>query len=113
LASLTLPSWLAAAVALAAAAGLLASGSLGFAGRNLSFILAMPYFFGGVACLHALARYGGASRNLLTLFYVALALTIIVLSWLAIMAIAALGFIDQLAGLRQRLKRSGGGSQGS
>ncbi|MFI4986757.1 MAG: DUF2232 domain-containing protein, partial [Alphaproteobacteria bacterium] len=47
LASLTLPSWLAAAVALAAAAGLLASGSLGFAGRNLSFILAMPYFFGG------------------------------------------------------------------
>ncbi len=113
LASLVLPAWLGAAVALSAAAGLLVPGSIGFAGRNLCFILATPYFFGGVACLHALARRGGASRHLLTLFYVALVLAIVVLSWLAIMGIAVLGFIDQAAGLRQRLTRRGGPPQGS
>lgn len=113
LASFDLPGWLAGAVTLAAAGGLLLSGTPGFLGVNLGLILAIPYFLAGVAFLHALGRRSGASPGLVVLFYLVLGLVILVLSWLAILGIAALGFIDQVAGLRRRLVPPKNGANGS
>ena len=103
LSSLSLPAALALGVAGSAALGLLASGGLGFAGRNLSFVLAVPYFFAGLACIHGLMRRRQAGVRSFLLLYGALAIAVVALSWLVIMAIAGLGLIDQVAGLRRRL----------
>ena len=113
LATLALPPWLTLAVAASAALGLLSAGRVGFASRNLCFVLAVPYFFGGLACLHVLARRWSPGSHLIVLFYAVLACAIVVLSWLAIMAIAGLGLIDQVAGLRRRLAPPGDRSKGS
>jgi hypothetical protein len=113
LASFALPSWLAGAVALSAAGGLFLSGPVGFASKNLCLVLAMPYFFGGLALTHAFARASGAGTGLLMLLYTLLGIFILILSWLAILGLAALGFIDQVAGLRARLVRPKNGSNGS
>jgi len=113
LASLALPWWLTLAVAVTAAAGLLASDGVSFAARNLCFVLTVPYFFGGLACLHLLARRWGAGPRMMGPLYMVLAIAIFFLTWLAVMAIAALGLIDQVAGLRRRLARPHGRSDGS
>lgn len=105
LTSYELPGWLAAAVAATAAMGLFLSGGLGFIGENLCLILAMPYFFGGLALIHALARRSGAKLGLFALLYLTLGLVIVIMSWFAILGMAALGFVDQIAGLRRRLAR--------
>jgi hypothetical protein len=111
--SFALPGWLAGAVTVTAVAGTLLPGTPGFAGRNLGLVLAMPYFFGGVALVHGLARRAGAQRGLLIMLYAVLAVVILILSWLAILAIAALGLIDQVAGLNRRLERPKGGPNGN
>ncbi|HYB54937.1 MAG TPA: DUF2232 domain-containing protein [Alphaproteobacteria bacterium] len=113
LTSLALPWWLALAVAVTAAVGLLASDGISFAARNLCFVLTVPYFFGGLACLHLLARRRGAGPRMMGLLYMALAIAIVFLTWLAVMAIAGLGLIDQVAGLRRRLARPHDRSDGS
>ena len=113
LAALALPPWLTLAVAASAALGLLFGGRIGFASRNFCFVLAVPYFFGGLACLHVLARRWSGGSRLIVLYYAVLASAIVVLSWLAIMAIAGLGLIDQVAGLRQRLMPPDDRSKGS
>jgi len=95
-------------VAATAAAGLLLSGSLGFVGTNLCLILATPYFFSGLAVIHALAARNGARLGVLVLLYVTLGLVILVLSWIAVLAMAALGLVDQIVGLRRRLLRAQG-----
>ena len=54
LATLTLPSWLTLAVAATAALGLLGAGRIGFAGRNLCFVLVVFFRRAGVpACAGA------------------------------------------------------------
>jgi len=108
LVSYALPGWLAGAVAATAAAGLLLSGNLGFVGTNLCLILATPYFFSGLAVIHALAARNGARLGVLVLLYVTLGLVILVLSWIAVLAMAALGLVDQIVGLRRRLLRAQG-----
>lgn len=105
LVSYALPGWLAGAVAATAAAGWLLPGSLGFVGTNLCLILATPYFFGGLAVIHAIAARNGAKLGLLVPLYITLGLVILVLSWLAVLAMAALGLVDQILGLRRRLLR--------
>lgn len=113
LAEFALPGWLAGIVVAMAATALLLPGTLGFVGKNLCLILAMPYFFGGIALLHAFARANGAQSGLLAMLYVLLGFFILILSWLAIFGLAGLGFIDQISGLRRRLARPRGGSNGS
>jgi predicted membrane protein DUF2232 len=107
-----LPGWLAGVVVAATAAGTLLSGSPGFIGRNLCLILAVPYFFEGLAVIHALAVRSGAKLGLLALLYVTLGLVIVILSWFAILAMAALGLVDQVVGLRRRLSPPRGGPGG-
>ncbi|HUC60553.1 MAG TPA: DUF2232 domain-containing protein [Alphaproteobacteria bacterium] len=104
-----LPKPLAIAVALAAAAGLLFPDTVGFAGKNLCLILAMPYVFAGVALMHALILRTSARRGAMVGLYTSLAVAVVVLSWFAILALAGLGYIDQIAGLKGRLVRPGSG----
>lgn len=97
--SMDLPHWfqLAAATAAATAVGLLMSGSIGFFGVNLAIILTIPFFFLGLAVVHAMCRKKPGGAIMLILFYVLL----IVFDQLAII-IAALGLIEQWIGLRKR-----------
>ena len=105
LASIAFPAWLGLLLGASALLALLGPGSLGFAGRNFCFVLTIPYFFSGLACIHvALTRWQSGPRPVV-LIYIALALVVIILSWLAVMAIAAVGVLDQLCGLRRRLAR--------
>jgi hypothetical protein len=119
LADYALSRGLAVAVALSAGAGYLFPDTLGFVATNLCLILTMPYVFAGVALLHTLAGRAGARSGATIGLYVALGLGIVVLSWLAILGLAGLGYIDQIAGLRGRLARprsgprAGGGPNGS
>ncbi len=119
LADYALPRGLAVAVALSAGAGLLFPDTVGFVGKNLCLILTMPYVFAGVALLHAVASRAGRGSGAVIGLYVGLGLGVVVLSWLAILGLAGLGYIDQIAGLRGRLPRprsgpmAGGGPNGS
>ena len=102
--SLALPAPLALGAVAAAVLGLSGSG-LGFAARNLAFVLVVPYFFTGLACLHLLVTRWQLGARLIVPFYIMLIGAIVILSWLAVMAIAVLGLVDQAAGLRRRLAR--------
>jgi hypothetical protein len=113
LVSYALPRWLAVAAALALGAGIVGTAEFGFAGFNLALILVTPYAFEGLALLHALARRGGARPPLYALLYVALGIMLVTLSWLLVMALAGLGVVDQLARLRERLRRPGLGPRGN
>jgi hypothetical protein len=105
----SLPRALTIAVALSAGAGLVFPDVVGFAGKNLCLILTMPFVFAGIALLHAVALKTGARRGAVVGLYAALAMAIVVFSWLAILALAAIGFVDQIAGLRGRFQLPPGG----
>ena len=98
LARLELPNFMLAALLIAVPMAILGGGSIGFVGRNLLIILAIPYFFQGLAVVHWFSHRLPNRGMWLTLFYVALLL----FSWLALM-IAGLGIVEQGAKIRQRL----------
>ena len=96
LSEVELPGWLWPAIALAAVLALL-GGGLGFLGRSLLIVLAVPYVFLGLAVIHALARRLNHRRLALGVFYGAMML----LGW-PILAVLLLGFIEDWAHVRQR-----------
>ena len=96
LSEVELPGWLWPAIALAALLALLGDG-LGFLGRSLLIVLAVPYVFLGLAVIHALARRFSHRRLALGVFYGAMML----LGW-PILAVLLLGFIEDWAHVRQR-----------
>jgi len=102
IAEIDLPTWVAVAGALAGVAGIVLGGDLGYFARNLIVIMAIPYFLQGLAVIHLLARRTDGGGPMLAIFYV----TLMVLSWVAI-AIAVLGLVEQIAGIRQRLMKLG------
>jgi hypothetical protein len=93
-----LPHWVAIALAAALAAALLLPGTAGYLGRNALPVLGLAFFVAGLAVVHAAARRLGAPGPLLGAVY-ALALFVSPVT----IAIAALGLIEQWAGLRRRL----------
>lgn len=93
---LELPTWLWIGVALTALLSLL-GGTFGTIGGSLLMVLAVPYFFLGLAVAHALAR--GWQHRRLTLF--AFYASVIVLGWPALLVVL-LGFIEDWAGLRKK-----------
>ena len=96
LSEVELPGWLWPAIALAALLAVLGDG-LGFLGRSLLIVLAVPYVFLGLAVIHALARRFSHRRLALGVFYGAMML----LGW-PILAVLLLGFIEDWAHVRQR-----------
>ena len=98
IADLRLPGWLAPVLAVVLLGAFLLSGDLGFVARNLLPILLLPFFFAGLAVVHAYARRVRSGNFLLALFYVLLVL----FTWPAAFVVL-LGLFDQWADLRRRL----------
>lgn len=103
-AALALPGWYGWLLAAAAAAGLLGAllghGEMTYIGRNLAMILAVPYFFLGLAVVHAAVRRISFPATALAFFY----FVMIVSGWVALI-VAGLGMCEDWAGLRKRFGR--------
>ncbi|UEM22584.1 DUF2232 domain-containing protein [Skermanella mucosa] len=102
-AEVELPNW---TPMLLAAAGVLAllggEGQLGYLGLNAAIVLLVPFFFAGLAVVHAFAGGRQARTLLLMVFYFFL----LVSGW-PIAMVVGLGVIEQWAGLRRRFSRTG------
>lgn len=103
MAKLELPGWVLYAVVVASVLALIGSGNIAFVGRNLLMILALPFFFQGLAVIHAMARRTKAATFALVITYMLL----LFVFWSA-MVVVALGLVEQVAHLRQRF---GGAAQ--
>jgi len=102
-AEIELPHW---TPMLLAAAGVLAllggQGELGYLALNAAIVLLVPFFFAGLAVVHAFAGGRQARTLLLVVFYFFL----LVSGW-PIALVVGLGVIEQWAGLRRRFSRTG------
>ncbi|MCW8836524.1 MAG: YybS family protein, partial [Rhodospirillales bacterium] len=99
IAGLELPGWCSWAFVGSAALALAGTGEMEHLGRNLALVLAVPFFFLGLAVVHVLVRktpYPGAS---LGVFYVIL---LLLSGWLAVL-VTGLGFVEQWVNIRQRV----------
>ncbi len=102
LADLKLPEWMSALLVASAAVALLGPEELEYIGRNLVIILAAPFFFLGLAVIHALARRAVPMAMLLAVFYFVFYGLLLITGWAAMM-VAAIGLIEQWGGgLRRR-----------
>jgi len=106
----TLPQWVSWPLVAAAALSLVGSGDIQFLGRNLAMVLAVPFFFVGLAVVHALARRVAYKGLILISFYV-----VLVLSGWAMVAVAGIGIAEQWFGVRNRFAGppTGGPGRGS
>jgi hypothetical protein len=104
LVNLMLPDWISWFIVAAAGVALLGQGELEFFGRNVALILAVPFFFLGLAVVHKLACHIAFPRMLLTAFYMALILS----GWIVMVVIAA-GIAEQWFGLRRYFENPGEG----
>ncbi len=103
LADLKLPEWMSALLVTSAAVALLGPGELEYIGRNLVIILAVPFFFLGLAVIHALARRVVPLGKLLAVFYFVFYVLLLIIGWAAMMVVAGIGLIEQWGGgLRRR-----------
>jgi uncharacterized protein YybS (DUF2232 family) len=102
-AEVELPHW---TPMLLAVAGLLAlvggDGQLSYLALNVAIVLLVPFFFAGLAVVHAFAGRRQARTLLLVVFYFFL----LVSGW-PIALVIGLGVIEQWAGLRRRFARTG------
>jgi Predicted membrane protein (DUF2232) len=97
--ALTLPSWLMTATAAASLLALVGKGTTaGFIGGNAALALCVPYAFLGFAVAHTLAARLKARRLVLWGLY----LVVVLLGW-PVLAITALGFVEDWIGVRRRV----------
>jgi len=97
MAALSLPVWIPALLALAAAAIVL-GGTARFVGVNVMIVLAIPFFLAGLAVLHTVARRLSRPTIPLVTFYVLAG----VFGW-PLLLVALLGVLDSSLGLRRRI----------
>ena len=97
-AGLELPMWLSWPLVGAALLALVGPGEWEYFGRNLAMVLALPYFFLGLAVVHTAARRVTATKLLLVAFYL-----VIVISIWAALVVAGVGVVEQWFGLRGRI----------
>ena len=102
LANLMLPDWMSWFIVIPASVALLSQEELEFFSRNLTLILAVPFFFLGLAVFHKLAFHAAFPRMLITAIYVALIFS----SWIALVVIIT-GIIEQWFGLRRYFRNPG------
>jgi hypothetical protein len=81
-------------------------GDAGYAGQTLAALLAMPYFFVGLAVMHMLIRRMPGAPVVFVVFYVFM----LIFGWPLIL-IAGLGLVEQWAGLRRRLGDADNGQE--
>ncbi|CCQ74430.1 DUF2232 domain-containing protein [Magnetospira sp. QH-2] len=102
MANLTVPSWAPVPLVVAAAFALVANGEFEYLGRNMVIVLAVPSFFVGLALVHALAPRFPQPLLILGVFY----MLVVFVAW-SMAVVAAIGFVEQLIGFRQRLAAPG------
>lgn len=105
--AMALPNWLSWPLVGAAAIGLVADGNLAYLGRNLVIVLAAPYFFLGLAVAHSVVR----AKQLSGLVLVAMYVTLVPFFVYGGPVLAAVGMIEQWAGIRRRFGAAGQGSE--
>ncbi len=98
MAELSLPVAVPAALGVAAIAWVVADGALGFIGRNVAVILMVPFFFLGLAVVHAFVRGSRLRSWLLVSAYGSMML----FGW-PVLLVAVLGLFEQGLGLRRRI----------
>lgn len=94
-AGLELPQWMSWPMIGSAALALLGSGEIEYTGRNLAMVLAVPYFFLGLAVVHTWAHRLSYTGLMLGSFY----LVLLVSGW-AMLVVAGVGMLEQWRGLR-------------
>ena len=94
-ARLDAPEWLYWGLVAAVVLILFGGEQVAFIGRNLAIVFAAPFFFLGLGVIHLLMRRFPAPLMALSAFYI----FIMVLGW-PMLAVAALGFFEQWAGIR-------------
>ncbi len=107
LADLKLPEWisllLVASATVALLGSLLGPGEVQYIGRNLVIILVVPFFFLGLAVIHALVRHAVPMATMMAVFYFVFYGLLLFTGWAAMMVVAGIGFIEQWGGgLRRR-----------
>lgn len=100
-AALRLPDWASWPLVAAAALSLIADGDLEYAGRNLTFVAAVPFFFLGLAAIHTIVRKVQGTTLILTGVYLVVAFS----GW-AQMVVAGLGVMELWVGVRRRFAGS-------
>ena len=94
---MTLPEWLYWSAIATAAVALLGSGDIKYVGRNVTVILAIPFFMIGLGTVHVLAGRLTRPGMALAIFYFML----LILGWPALI-VAGLGFIEPWVELRKK-----------
>ncbi|MDA1088874.1 MAG: DUF2232 domain-containing protein [Proteobacteria bacterium] len=97
-ADLQLPQWISWPMIAAALLALMGSGEMEYTGRNLAMILAVPFFFLGLAVVHTWARRTAYTTMVLVAFYM-----ILVISGWATLIVAGIGIFELWSGLRRLL----------
>ncbi|MBI1778791.1 MAG: DUF2232 domain-containing protein [Proteobacteria bacterium] len=98
MAAIALPPAMMAALGVSLVAWLIADGALGFIGRNVAVIMLVPFFFLGLAVVHAFARASRFRPWLLVSAYG----SILLFGW-PVVLVAVLGLFEQGMGLRRRI----------
>jgi len=75
-------------------------GGVAFAGKTLTIAFTTPYFFLGLAAVHALSRGWTGRALVLFVFYL---LLLFLIGWHSIAAVAVLGLVEQWTGFRRRM----------
>ena len=102
-AEVELPHWAPMPLAVAGVLALVGGdGQLSYLALNVAIVLLVPFFFAGLAVVHAFAGGRQARTLLLVVFYFFL----LVSGW-PIALVIGLGVIEQWAGLRRRFARTG------
>ena len=97
LSQLHVPSWVVYAAALTGVAGCFAPAPFDYIGLNLAVVLGMPFFFSGLAVIHAWAAQTRSPKAVLITFY----LVISVIVYLVLL-VAIVGVVDQWVDFRKR-----------
>ena len=100
--ALSLPEWHSWVAVCAACLALLGGGKVDYMGHTLVTILAVPFFFMGLAVVHSLARHLAFPGLLITAVYFSIFLSL----WAALV-VAVIGVTEQWFGLRHRLPAQG------
>lgn len=98
LSAIEVPNWVMYALAASLLAWVTSLDGLTFLGQNLTPVLAVPYFFVGLAVVHSFVRRFPGRTLILTAFYMIL----ILLGFLAMVPVTALGFAETWTQFRRR-----------
>ncbi|MGY8991092.1 MAG: DUF2232 domain-containing protein [Rhodospirillales bacterium] len=96
--AMSLPEWHSWVAVAAACLAVIGSGKVDYMGHTLVTILAVPFFFNGLAVVHSLARHLAFPGLLIAAVYFSIFLSL----WAALV-VAAIGVTEQWFGLRHRL----------